>query len=362
MEAFGDDELGLVLKRVIDRNDRKSCAQVCNQWLRVEGVTRLALRILEPELLRKFLPRFPNLITLEAAGGITNLDLEFIAETCPDLQVLNLNLRQTQRVLDEFEELGANDVGDDGVCAIAIGCPALTQVCLRRRSRMGNVGVVDLIKSSQNLTTLDLAKCNKITDQALEAIGAASSLRVLNLRGCSLVTDWGLASLATGSTSRTLKKLVLTECDQITDHGVSLLQQIYFLQELNLAECGPRVTDTGGVAIAAIRTLERLDFSWLINISDISLLAIAQNCRNLVAIDVTGCELLTGAGIRSFSNHKSLEVLVLASCYNVCGEDVEQTVLECRSLRHVGLDRGLRMWMPMSMQENLSRICRLEWR
>ncbi|XP_042491255.1 uncharacterized protein LOC122071056 [Macadamia integrifolia] len=186
MEAFGDDELGLVLKRVIDRNDRKSCAQVCNQWLRVEGLTRLALRILEPELLRKFLLRFPNLITLEAAGEITNSDLELIAETCPDLRLLNLNLRQTQRVLDEFEELGPNDVGDDGVCAVAIRCPALTKVFLRRRSRIGNVGVVDLIKSSQNLSTLDLAKCTKITDQALEAIEAATSLRVLNLRRIKL--------------------------------------------------------------------------------------------------------------------------------------------------------------------------------
>nr|DAD26831.1 TPA_asm: hypothetical protein HUJ06_028299 [Nelumbo nucifera] len=282
MEKLGDDEIGLVLSRVFDLNDRKSCALVCKQWLRVEGLTRSSLRVLEPKLLHKFLPRFPNLATFGAGRGITDTDLEFVAQTCPNLRVLNLNLRQTKRVL--------------------------------------------------------------------------------NLQGCSLVTDWGLASLATGSSSRTLKKLVLAECDQITDVGVSLLQQMYQLEELNLAECGPKVTDVGGVAIAAIHTLERLDFSWLINISDVTLVAVAQNCCNLVEMDVTGCELITGAGIRAFSNHETLEVLVLASCYNVFGDDVEQTVVECQSLKYVGLDKGLRMWMPTVMQDNIRRFCILAWR
>ncbi|XP_010254010.1 PREDICTED: F-box/LRR-repeat protein 20-like [Nelumbo nucifera] len=362
MEKLGDDEIGLVLSRVFDLNDRKSCALVCKQWLRVEGLTRSSLRVLEPKLLHKFLPRFPNLATFGAGRGITDTDLEFVAQTCPNLRVLNLNLRQTKRVLEEFDALGLDDVGDDGISAVATGCRSLAKVCLRRRRGIGNVGVITLIKSSQNLTALDLTKCEKVTDQALEAIGAATSLQVLNLQGCSLVTDWGLASLATGSSSRTLKKLVLAECDQITDVGVSLLQQMYQLEELNLAECGPKVTDVGGVAIAAIHTLERLDFSWLINISDVTLVAVAQNCCNLVEMDVTGCELITGAGIRAFSNHETLEVLVLASCYNVFGDDVEQTVVECQSLKYVGLDKGLRMWMPTVMQDNIRRFCILAWR
>lgn len=361
MEKFGDDELASVLKRICSWQDRNASSLVCKQWLRVEGLTRTSLHILEPKLLRNFLPRFPNLVTIDGGRGITDSDLEFIAETCPNAQIINLNLRQTQRVFDEFGDLDLDEVGDDGVCSLAIGCRNLTRVYLRRRKGIGDVGVVALIKSTLNLTVLDLAWCDRVTDQALEALGASNSLQVLNLHGCCLITDWGLASLATGSLSQTLKKLDLAECDQITDFGVSFLQLLYCLETLNLAECGPKVTDTGGVAVASICKLKRLDFSWLINISDVTIVAIAQNCHYLESLDATGCELITGSGVRSFSTHKSLEVLKLASCYNVFGVDVEQMVLECQSLRYIGLDKGLRAWIPMAVQDKLSKLCRLDW-
>ncbi|KAG9449164.1 hypothetical protein H6P81_009129 [Aristolochia fimbriata] len=239
--------------------------------------------------------------------GITDAHLEFVARTCPNVEVLNLSLKQAERVMDEFERLGSDDIGDDGLCVVAMKCSNLTSVSLRRRKGIGDIGVIALIKFSQNLTVMNLAWCGKITDRALEAIAAANSLQVLNLHGCCLVTDWGLVSLATGSSSRTLKVLAVSECDRITDIGVSLLQHMSCIEELSLAECGPKVTDIGGVAVASILCLRRLNFSWLFNISDVTLLAVAQNCKKLVALDVTGCD-ITGTGIRSLANHESLEL------------------------------------------------------
>eukprot|EP01018_Ginkgo_biloba_P013499 Gb_07301 [translate_table: standard] len=361
MDKISDDEVGLILKRVTNRTDRRACSQVCTQWRRVEGSTRTALRVLDPQLLHLFLPRYPNLFVLEAGRGITDSDLELIADTCPALQVLNLNLRQTVGFLDVFEESDIDTVSDEGICAIAAGCRDLRRVYLRRRKGVGNVGATALIKSASNLTHLDLSWCHGITDQALEAMGAAGSLQVLILHGCTLVTDWGLASLATGSSARTLKRLDLRECDQISDLGVTLLQQLSCLQVLNLAECGPRVTDTGGVALGAVYSLESINFSWLINISDVSLLTIAENCQNLKEINITGCELITGVGVRSFSQHKSLQVLILASCYNVFSDDIEQTVLECPTLLYLGLDKGLRRWIPDGLLERIQGRCRIEW-
>ncbi|XP_068638877.1 F-box/LRR-repeat protein 4-like [Aristolochia californica] len=361
MEKLGRDELGLVLKNVSSEQDRKSCSQVCKNWLRIEGLSRSSLRVLEPESLRNFLPRFPNLVTFHAGRGITDADLDFVAKTCHNIKVLNLSVKQAERVMDEFEGLGSDDIGDDGLCAVAMKCPNLTSVALRRRKGIGDIGVIALIKFSQNLTIMDLSWCDRITDQALEAIAAANSLQALNLHGCYLVTTRGLISLAIGSSSRTLKVLDVSECDQITDSGVSLLQHMSCIEELNLAECGPKVTDICGVAIASIRCLRRLNLSWLFNISDVTLLAIAQNCKKLVSLDVTGCD-ITGTGIRSFANHDSLEVLKLASCYSVSCGDIEQTILECRNLKHVRLDGGLRGWMPISVQQRLSRLCRIEWR
>ncbi|KAA8521829.1 hypothetical protein F0562_012500 [Nyssa sinensis] len=364
MERLGDDVLGFILDWVHDPTDRKSFSQVCKQWLRVEGLNRLSLRVFELDLLRNFLSRFPNLVKFESSKVITSDKIEFVAKTCPRIEVLNLNYKEIHGGgFDEFEEIpGLDDVDDYGLFEISIRCRNLTEVYLRRRSQIGNFGIISLVNWAQNLTNLDLGRCNRIVDEALKAIGNANSLRVLNLQACWLITDRGLAYLASGSLSRTLKKLVIAECDRITDVGLLPLKQMCCLEELNLADCGPKVTDTGGVAIAAIQTLKRLKLSWLINISDDTIVALAQNCQNMAALDLTGCESITGNGIRAFANHEFLEELVLAFCQNFSGHDVEWTVLGCRTLRYIVLDKRLKMWIPMAIQESISSLCRLDWK
>ncbi|XP_059641730.1 F-box/LRR-repeat protein 4-like [Cornus florida] len=360
MERFGDDVLGLILKWVENPNDRKSFSEVCKQWSRVEGLHRLSLRVFEPNLLPNFLPRFPNLVSLESSIVITNAHIKFIAKTCPNIEVLNLNYKETHDGFDDIPDL--DDVDGYGICEIAIGCPNLAELYLRRRCQVGNFGVISLVNLARNLTSLDLGRCNRIADESLKAIGNANSLQVLNLRGCWLITDRGLAFLASGSVSRSLRKLVIAECDRITDFGVLHLREMCCLEELNVADCGAKVTDTGGVAIAAIQTLKRLNLQWLINISDATLVALAQNCLNLVAVDLTGCESVTGDGIRALANHESLESLVLASCHNLNGDDLQHMVLGCRTLRYIVLDIRLRTWIPMTMQDNISKLCQLEWK
>ncbi|XP_065848677.1 F-box/LRR-repeat protein 4-like [Euphorbia lathyris] len=363
MSKLGDDELAAILMWVYDQNDRKSSSEVCKQWLRVEGQTRLSIRVFEPDLLHKFLPRFPNLLTFESSKHINNAHLDFIAKTCPKLQFLNLNLKQSRRGrhYDGSDELlGSDDFGDDAICGLANGCPKLIKVVLRRRRNVGNLGVIELVKNAHDLTTLDLGRCGLIDDRSLEAIGGMKCIRVLNLEGCSLITDCGLELLSIGSSAKTLKKLVVSECDRITDFGVSLLVRFDCLEELNLAECGPKVTDYGGLSIASIPTLKKLNISWLINISDITIVAIAEN-KNIVALDLTGCEMITGAGICAFAPHKCLESLVLASCYNISGNAVER-LFRCESLSYIVLDKRLKMWIPDQIQQQISRSCQLHWR
>ncbi|RWW47037.1 hypothetical protein BHE74_00046966 [Ensete ventricosum] len=362
MERLGDDELGLVLRSVDRWRDRKSCARVCRRWRRVEALTRAVLRVLDPHYLPRFLPRFPNLTALEAATPISDPDLDLIARSCPVLESLNLNARRSRIELDEEPHgVEPRDVTDAGLCAIAFCCRKLKNISLRRRKGVGDVGAIELAKHAKGLSSLDLSWCSKVTDRAVGAFCAFSSLMVLCLRGCPLLSDSGLACLATGPLSRSLRVLDLSECDQITDLGVCLLRHIRCLEELSLADCGPKITDVGGIAIASIVSLRRLDLSWLINLSDATHFALARNCSNMDEINVTGCELVTGAGILSHSNHPALKILVLTSCYGVSAHDVEQMMLSCRSLRYVGLDKSLRGWMPSSVQEKLSHICRIDW-
>lgn len=362
MSPLGDDELGSVLKWLCDGNDRKSFAQVCKHWLRLEGLTRSFIRILEPDSLPTILPRFPNIRKFESPKLVTDHHLQILAQFCPKLEVINLNFRPKQGIPGYSDESSCfEDIGDDGVGALAAGCSRLSEVSLRRRRNIGNDGVISICSSAKHLRHLDLGGCNLITDEALEAISGVICIAGLSLEGCCLITDRGLSYLASGSSSKSLKKLILTECDRITDSGVRLLQKIHHLEELNLAECGPKVTDTGCSAIAEIQTLRKLNLSWMVNVSDATVIALAEHSKNLVAVDFTGCELITGAGIRAFANHRSLEGLVLASCYNICADDLEYTA-RCKSLRRIVLDRGLRMWIPTTTQDNISRFCELHWR
>ncbi|KAL5786254.1 hypothetical protein ACOSQ2_008646 [Xanthoceras sorbifolium] len=359
MEKLADDELSLILKFIDDKNHRKSFALVSKQWLRVEGLARRSIRVLDPDSLQNFLPRFPNLLFFMSPRLLSDAHLEFVAKTCPKLEILCLNLKQTH---ENFDESGFADVGDDGILAIAGGCPKLSKVSLRRRKNVGNFGVTSIIdKSGQNLTYLDVGRCTLIDDRALDAMGRLSSIVVLNLDGCSLITDRGLAFLAEGSCSKSLKKLSVAECDRITDSGVRHLQQMPCLEELSLAECGPKVTDIGGIAVASIKTLKILDLSWLINVSDNTVTAIAQHCKDLEAIDFTGCELITGIGLRGFGNHKHLESLVLAYIYNISATDLD-VLLQCQSLSYIVLDKRLRRWMPRAVVDNFDMISRLHWR
>lgn len=362
MSQLEDHQLGLILEWVNDPQDRKSVSLVCKQWMRVEGLTRLSIRVFEPDFLCGFIPRYPNIFKFECSRLINNDNLKLLSKTCPEIKVLNLHLDCPVEFSSEEYLLASDDVGDDGVCALANGCRKLSKVSLRTRKNMGDVGLVSLIKLAQNLTNLDLGWCNKITDQAVEAIGAANSITILNLEGCSLITDVGLAYLATGALSRSLKKLVLESCYQITDNGVLLLRQMCCLEELNIAYCGRKVTDIGCTEIAAIQTLKILNLSWLCNISDPTLFALAENCQNLMLVDLTGCKLVTGAGIRAFTNHGRVETLVLLFCYKISGNDLEHLALGCHSLKYVVLDKGKKLRIPMMMQRNISRFYDLIWR
>ncbi|KAK4419949.1 hypothetical protein Salat_2407800 [Sesamum alatum] len=181
MERLGDDLLSLILNKIEidDPNDRNSLAQVCKQWLRVEGLQRSSLRVFETNFLPNFLPRFPNLVKLHVSAAISNSLIQFVVNTCPRIQVLNLNYRQKGDFAGENVE--TDDFDDEGLREIAEGCCDLEAIVLRRRVGIGNRGVASLGEFSRNLRNLDLRWCRKVSDEALESIGGLNHLEGLDL-------------------------------------------------------------------------------------------------------------------------------------------------------------------------------------
>ncbi|KAL6138983.1 hypothetical protein ACLB2K_064261 [Fragaria x ananassa] len=185
------------------------------------------------------------------------------------------------------------EVGDQGLCAVANGCPKLSKIVINN-NYAGVLGIIAMITSAAyNLTHLELETCSLLTDQALEAIGSSSCrIRFLSFRFSSKITNAGLRFLANGSCSKTIKQLKLCRCRDFTNNGVPLLCKMRVLEELDLSYCC-QLTDVGGQAISTIRTLKKLKLVEAIFLPERTIVAIAKNCINLEVLDLAGCRGIT---------------------------------------------------------------------
>nr|XP_011460427.1 PREDICTED: F-box/LRR-repeat protein 4-like isoform X3 [Fragaria vesca subsp. vesca] len=348
---LNDDLLAEILNKVDRKEDRKSFSEVCKQWLRVERLTRTSLRIRGHMFPLDLLTKFPNLVDFRTTRELTKKRkrqnkkswyypptdprLEFIAKTCPKLETFMASLYDTRQVQ------GDGHLGTKGLRALGIGCPKLSSLMFWGNQVVGNAGVDALFQSGHNLKSLHLKDIYLISDHAFRAIGS-SSISILELTRCRNVTDVGLGFLANGSTSKTLKKLILKRCEGITDTGMQHLVNMRSLEHLELA-CLKHVTDIGGTAISTIQTLRELKLCKLWKLSERTVVALAENCRNLEVLALYRIwlhEPVTGASIHSFSRHKCLKYLSLYGFSNLDQSDVE-IVLGCPSLESLVLDKSL---------------------
>ncbi|XP_062029010.1 F-box/LRR-repeat protein 4-like [Rosa rugosa] len=345
---LSEDLVALILNKVTDQDDRNSCSEVCKQWLRLEGISRSSLFVRKPEFPLTILNRFPNLVQFQTTQLTTDSDLEFIARTCPKIEDVKVA---------DFTSPKEGFLGRNGLSALACGCPKLSKVSLIG-DKIGNAGVLELVNSARSLSSLELGH-DLIGDPALRAI-ASSSITVLKLKSCCNVTDHGLGCLATGSTSKTLRKLVLKMCGKITDDGLKDLKKMRSLEELTLSWCQGEITDVGGMAISAIRNLKELKLNGLYGLSDLTVSALAF-CKKLQVLDLSGCDGVTGTGIRAFSSHQGLRRLVMLGLRNFGLADVESLALGCSSLEaeSVVVDESWRQdptWSGELMHENTRRV------
>lgn len=128
---LGDDEVALIINRFTHPDDRKSFSEVCKQWCRVEGLNRPSIRLLQLGFLLRVLPRFPNLVTFETSKRITRNDLEFLFQTCPKIEAINLGKPAGDDVIEP------RDYGSEVLYALTYSCRKLSKVSLRRRDYIG---------------------------------------------------------------------------------------------------------------------------------------------------------------------------------------------------------------------------------
>eukprot|EP01062_Namystynia_karyoxenos_P017778 TRINITY_DN16580_c0_g1_i1.p1 TRINITY_DN16580_c0_g1~~TRINITY_DN16580_c0_g1_i1.p1 ORF type:complete len:1079 (+),score=323.79 TRINITY_DN16580_c0_g1_i1:136-3237(+) len=193
-------------------------------------------------------------------------------------------------VCDLCHGQGASQVTDDGVAALAKGCPVL------------------------NVLNLDGAK--EITDAAVQALCAADchrTLRDLRLRGCKNITNAAAAALAaacpqlehvdlSGRADQHTKKLINPK---VTDDGVAALAQ--GCKGLRTVHLPTRCTDVGLLQLAQLRRLEMVSM---------------KRCPDITAAGIHQLVRDSASGLKQGS--------VLGSAERIADEESSAVLRRCR--------------------------------
>ncbi|GKE50252.1 leucine-rich repeat, cysteine-containing subtype protein [Tanacetum coccineum] len=360
MDRLGEGEIFSIFEEISNEKDKKSFALVCKIFLRVACFHLQSLHTKSPDLLFDILIASPKMFTFECHAPLSNNHMKLIAESCPNIE--HLNLSKWYSLDHGMDKLEFDDVG---LVAIANACGHLVDVNLSWRLHFNEIGIGSLVRSCKNLRILCLTCCENVTDISLNMIGEATRLEKLDLDGCCLITDLGLEYLTNGKLKHCLETLYLNSCDRITDNGIIHLKKLASLRTLWLSRCGANITDYGVVALCELPNLEILHLDFLINITDISLLEIGRKCFKMLVLSLEGCEKITSVGLHAFSDLHRLSSLTLVWCYQLSWEDVKSTVLTGTNLSYLILSRGIKSPIPRAAYEEFSitqdHFCRIYW-
>ncbi|XP_043979782.1 F-box/LRR-repeat protein fbxl-1 isoform X3 [Gambusia affinis] len=157
-------------------------------------------------------------------------------------------LLQQQRRLRRLDLSGCTELSSRSVLAAARGLQALTQLSLSRDWRITERGLAELL-SLPSLRSLDLSECLQISGAELISgltppSAARARLTVLNLRSCTYLRDAAVLSLSQ-LLADSLLELDLTSCVNVTDLSVcAIATYLQRLQVLRLGWC-KEVSDRG---------------------------------------------------------------------------------------------------------------------
>nr|GFA79653.1 hypothetical protein [Tanacetum cinerariifolium] len=386
MEPLGDHELISIFEKLDNKNDRKSFYQVSKQFMKVACIRLKYLHISFPDVLKDIL--LPNLVEFRCDKPLSNTYMKLLARSSPNLQYLYLESAQDIDLQNADYKEGldfceCNKISDAGVfylkelcclsylnlskCGVNVtdtGVEALTRnpnfkmLDLSWLSSITNISLCEIACKCLKLRSINLSGCKAISG---EAIGESNSLKYVSLKGC-LITDLGLEYLTLGNLKNSLTGLNLCECDRISDAGIFYLKELCCLIFLNLSKCGVNVTDSGAVALTRIPNIEILDMSWLSSITKVSLCEIASKCLKLKRISLSGCEAISGEGLRVFAYHPTLRSLTLLSCHNISLEDVESVVVTWTGMGCIYLSRSMKAQMTLYNRiRGPVNLCRVSW-
>ncbi|PKS06808.1 hypothetical protein jhhlp_006883 [Lomentospora prolificans] len=228
-------------------------------------------------------------LNLTGLTAVTNATCDIIAESCKNLEVLQVSW--------------CKQMDAEGIRAIVNACPRLKDVRAGELKGFDNVEVAAAFFARNTLERLVLSGCSDLTDMALQTIVhgvnpeidiltdlplvPTRALRHLDLSRCSQLTDRGISAL--GHFVPNLEGLQISGCSGLTDLA---LQPIFdTASRLSLIEMDdlPEVTNTllseHLAKSACVSRLEHLSVGYCSNLGDAGILPLVRNCSNLKMAD-----------------------------------------------------------------------------
>ncbi|XP_027356143.1 F-box protein At5g07670 [Abrus precatorius] len=375
---LSDELLLKILSKLSDSHaQRNSNSLVCKRWLNLQDRLVRSLKIFDWNFLLsgRLIHRFPNL---------NHVDLLSAALISPRNSGIFLSNRVLCVHLDSAsspnwcfceDNMLPVEVIDNGLSALASGCPNLRRLQVIGASEMG------LLSVAEECLTLQELELHKCSDNVLRGIAACGNLQILKLVGNvdgfynSVVSDIGLTILAQGC--KRLVKLELRGCEGSFDGIKAIGKCCLMLEELTFSD--HRMDDGWLASLSYCENLKTLRFQSCKRIDlnpgleeylgscpalerlhlhkcqlrdkksvaalfsvcraareiilqdcwgfDNSLFAFAIVCRRVKLLYLEGCSLLTTQGLESvIDSWKELQSLRVMSCKNIKDSEISPTL------------------------------------
>ncbi|XP_072019801.1 uncharacterized protein [Amphiura filiformis] len=193
---------------------------------------------------------------------------------------------------------------DNGLRTIAMNCPALVNIYLRRCIQISDIGVQNLTNECMMLKEVSISDCHKVTDCALRELSRLEShLRYLSVAKCELITDMGVHAIAKSCFK--LRYLNVRGCVHVTDKSLEALARgCPRLRSLDVGKC-PSVSDRGLVSVVTnCPSLRKLSIKGCNYVTDVTVRTLAQCCpHELQQLNVQECEELSREAYRLLKRH-----------------------------------------------------------
>uniref|UniRef100_A0A8D0G5S2 F-box and leucine rich repeat protein 4 n=1 Tax=Sphenodon punctatus TaxID=8508 RepID=A0A8D0G5S2_SPHPU len=223
-----------------------------------------------------------ELVRLELACGhfLNETCLEVIAETCPNLQELNLS-----------------------------SCDKLPPQAFNHIAKVCGLKRLILYRTKVEQTAL------------LSILNFCSELQYLSLGSCVMIEDYDLIASVMGAKCKKLRSLDLWRCKNITEHGIAeLASGCQLLEELDLGWCPTLQSSTGCFTKLArkLPNLQKLFLTANRSVCDTDIEELAANCTRLRQLDILGTRMVSPASLRKLlESCKDLSLLDVSFCSQI---------------------------------------------